>query len=160
MLLGLGLYGIAFGGVSPLPLALTSAGLALAAVSLLDYPRHTHFGPDGIARACFLRRHHLPWSSVTALERAAASRLAMRRSLLAGGQHDREARTSRYGGLVARGHGKRRYLLADRVESRAEYDRLARLVAQWAPEVQVRAARPPESAAPSDLYRRRQTRVP
>ncbi|HLF42418.1 MAG TPA: hypothetical protein VJA46_02690 [Acidimicrobiia bacterium] len=63
-----------------------------------------------------------------------------------------------FGGLVAV-VGRRRYLLVNQVEGPGEYDELAAAVKKWSAATLLRAARPPESASPSYLYRRRIRRL-
>jgi hypothetical protein len=145
------------GEVRPLPLLLTILGLALGAIAAIDFPRRSHFHRRGITRVCLLRAQLLPWERIVAIERtapSAAGRLrAIRAGRTAGGGTPRPGPAS--GGLVARGNGRTRWLLTDRVEGALEHDRLRRLVKAVAVETPMRAQRPPDDAAPSDLYRTR-----
>lgn len=131
-------------------------GLGLGAVTLYDYPRRTEFAPDGVHRVCMLRRQVLPWSEIVAIERTGGSaREALRRR----GEHTPTPTTPR-GGLVARGFGKRRFLLTDRVESRREFEDLQALMAELEVATSLRARRPSAEAPPTDLYRRKAGRPP
>ncbi len=141
------------GGPRPFPAVLATAGLVLGAVVLTDLPRRAEFDADGITRVCWTRRQRLPWDTVATLERTRPGSATRTRNLV----DRREGRDPVVaGGLVARGRGKHRWLLTDRVESRAEHDRLADLVATLGSPVALRATRPNEAAPPTDLYRRRQ----
>lgn len=151
-LLALGGGALAQGGPRPFTLVLLAAGVGLGLVSVLDLPRRSEIGTDGITRVCLLRRHLLPWDTLAAIERARPARATVLRNTL-----DRREGRERHvsGGLVARGRGnKRRWLLTDQVESRDEHDRLVALVARLQPTLRVRAPRPHASASPTDLYRR------
>jgi hypothetical protein len=121
-------------------------GSLLAFVALFDMPLRTEFSREGITRVCAVRRHRIPWSRVTGLERAPSR--ATRRD-----PRDPE-RLRRPGGMVAR-IGRRRYLLANRCEGALEYDRLVVAVRNWDDVVTVRARRPPLTTPPTHLYRRR-----
>ncbi|HEX2028792.1 MAG TPA: hypothetical protein VHF25_12430 [Nitriliruptorales bacterium] len=152
VLLVLGGYGLAEGGLRPVPAVVFASGLVLAGVALLDYPRHARFLPEGVERVCLMRRQLLPWTRIDALERASRSRIGSRRRDSHGADH--APVRARSGGLVAR-CGARRYLLVDQRESRAEFQRLRALLAAWAPDTLLRASEPVDDAPPSDLYRRR-----
>lgn len=131
-----------------LPASILLAGCVLAVGVLLDFPRHTRFTPVGIVRRCALRAHHIPWAEDITIERAPATTVDRVRSLKQGATHAGPS-----GGLVARGTGRRRWLLTDRVESEPEYEAVAALVeAQGAT---LRAARPRAGTPPTNLYRRR-----
>lgn len=131
-----------------LPAIILLAGSGLAVGVLFDFPRRTRFGGDGIARICAVRTHHIPWADALALERAPATTVDRVRSLKQGSPGAGPS-----GGLVARGRGRRRWLLTDRVESEPEYDAIAALVARQG--TALRAARPRVGTPPTDLYRRR-----
>lgn len=131
-----------------LPATILLAGSVLAFGVLLDFPRRTRFAANGIVRICPVRAHHIPWSDAIALERAPATTVDRVRALKQGSP---DAGPS--GGLVARGPGRRRWLLTDRVESELEYDALAALLAVNG--TSLRAARPRTGTPPTDLYRRR-----
>lgn len=119
-------------GPHPVPLAGMLAGVLAALVVAYDQPLRCEFAPDGIVRVCPLRRQHLDWDDIVALER-------LRRG----------------GGLVARLASGRRIVLVDRREGHAEHQRLRALVAEAAPGLAVSADEPPLDARPTDLYRRR-----
>jgi hypothetical protein len=143
------------GRVRAVPLVIALLGLGLGAVAALDYPRRCRFDGSGVTRICALRSHVLAWADIVAIERTAPSTAGRLRQLRAGSS-DRPRHAS--GGLVARGPGRKRWLLTDRIEGAAEYERLRQLVQriQAADEMTaLRAGRPPDDAAPSDLYRRR-----
>lgn len=136
------------GGFRWLPASILVAGCVLAIGVLLDFPRHTRFTASGIVRRCALRAHHIPWADALAIERAPATTVDRVRSLKQESPHAGPS-----GGLVARGPGRRRWLLTDRVESELEYDALAALLADNG--TSLRAARPRMGTPPTDLYRRR-----
>lgn len=123
-------------------------GLGLGTVTLLDYPRRAEFDAEGVTRVCMLRRQAIPWSELVAIERTGGSARQALRSRREG------AHTVPRGGLVARGHGKRRHLLTDRVESRREYEELQALMDHLDVATRLRAGRPSAEAPPTDLYRR------
>lgn len=172
LLVVLGGLATADAGPHPIALALMATGVALEAVSLLDFPLSAVFGPEGIERRCLLRRRRLAWSEVDDLRRAPGPRL--RRVPVAHGERHAASpapgaargrpRRGRGGagpgsrpapgGLVA-ARGRRRYLLVDRVEGGEEYDALVRGVSAWAPGLAVHALRPPDGTPPTWLYRRR-----
>jgi hypothetical protein len=152
-LLLLGGAALADGGLRWFPAVLVLAGGVLAIVAVGDLPRRSVFDRDGITRVCWLRRQHVPWGRVLTIERTRPGTGARTRNLV-DRREGREPVVS--GGLVARGRGKRRWLLTDRVESRAEHDRLVALVASLEAPVTVRASPPHAAAPPTDLYRRRQ----
>ncbi len=118
------------------------AGVCLTLVALFDYPVSSELDARGVTRRAVLRRHRLTWTEVEQLTRARPS-VAVR------------MRGVEPGGLVAK-VGRRRYLLVDRCESRAEFHELERVLADVATEVRFdRLAVPPESVAPTWLYRRK-----
>jgi len=143
-------------------LAFEVVGLGVVAFGLLvggsiggllagrNFPRHVVFGPGGIERRCLLRRHVLPYTDVSAIRRAPAPRSAVAR---AARSKDPAARARASSGLLAAGHGRRRWMLTDQPESREEYDRLAGLLIRYGPTT-LEAARPPAGTAPTTLYRR------
>lgn len=157
---GLGGWVLATRGLHPVPLGLVVLATVLAAVVLADYPLSSRFAADGIERRCPLRRHHLAWDGIDALQRAAGSRLRRRLVPVAGedeGAGPRRRLVASPGGLVAV-RGRRRYLLVDQPESPEEHDVLLALVAAAAPGVAVVAPRPPAGVPPTWLYRRRPPR--
>ncbi|MEX0834583.1 MAG: hypothetical protein WD010_00715 [Nitriliruptor sp.] len=150
-LLLLGGAALLAGGLRPFPALLAFVGAVLAIVVLADLPRRVEFDATGITRVCWVRRQHLTWDEVATIERTRPGTATRTRNLV----DRREGREPFVaGGLVARGRGKRRWLLTDRVESRAEHDRLAALVTALGASVTLRAARPHQAAPPTDLYRR------
>lgn len=150
------LGGVAVDGVGfrPVPAALLLIGAVLAIVVLTDLPRHSRFTPDGVVRVCLLRTHRLPWSRLVAIERTRPNTMNLVRNLA---ERDREARQAS-GGLIAQGPGRRRWLLTDNLESRAEHDELARFIDRHEIPVPLRAPRPHADAPPTHLYRRRRDR--
>jgi hypothetical protein len=150
-LLGLGGLAIRDGGVRAFPLLLVALGVVLLLVVLFDYPHTATVGRQGISRQALLRTQLLPWDRLVALERTRPATATVLRNLT-----DRHADPQVSGGLVARGRGRRRWLLTDRVESRIEYDRLVALLAEMDGPVGLHAARPHAEAAPTFLYRRRE----
>ncbi len=133
-----------------LPGLLLGFGLMLAAGLLVDFPRHTRFGAEGMTRVCALRRQRIPWSDTVAIERAPASTTDRLRSL-----RENNQRPIPSGGLVATGTGRRRWLLTDRAESTMEYEALAALLAEQEAGTVLRAGRPRTDNPPTSLYRRR-----
>lgn len=121
-----------------------------------DFPRHVVFGPEGIERRCLLRRHVLPYTEVAAIRRAPAPRLGAARAARSSDPAERSRVRS---GLVAAGPGRRRWMLTDQPESRAEYDRLAALLIAHGPTA-LEAARPPAGTTPTSLYRRQPPPLP
>ncbi len=149
-LLGLGALALGDGGLRLLPSLLVLAGLGLLLVALLDYPYTVTVSHGGITRHSVLRTQTLPWEALVALERTRPATSAVMRNLT-----DRQADPQISGGLVARGRGRRRWLLTDRVESRMEHDRLVALLRTLGEPVELRAVRPHAEAPPTFLYRRR-----
>jgi hypothetical protein len=152
-LIALGGAAVAAGGFRLLPAALLVGGIGLALVVLFDLPRRTVFDRGGLTRVCWLRRQRLPWDRIVALERTRPSSVSVARNAMQREDGPRDPRVS--GGLVARGSGRRRWLLSDQVEARSEHDRLRALLDEVPSAVALRAPRPHESAPPTDLYRRR-----
>lgn len=132
------------------PGLLLVGGLLLAAGLLVDFPRHTRFGTEGMTRVCALRRQCIPWSEAVAIERAPASTTDRLRSL-----RENRQRPIPSGGLVATGTGRRRWLLTDRAESTMEYEALSALLAEQQAVTVLRAGRPRDENPPTTLYRRR-----
>jgi hypothetical protein len=155
LLVVIGGAAIADGGPRLFPVALVIAGVALGSIVVGDLPRRTEFSLGGITRVCILRRQHLPWSRVLAIERTQPGTATRTRNLL-----DRRSSATPVvsGGLVARGRGKRRWLLTDRVESRREHELLSALVERVEAPVALTAEAPRQDAPPTDLYRRRRGR--
>lgn len=130
---GLGTLGVGAlvqGGVAPWPVAVLLLGLLALGVLLLDLPRRTEVGVDGIDRVCLLRRGRIPWGRVIAIER-------QRRRLAGPGT----------GGLVVLGR-RGRWLLTTSAEPPHVHARLARVVARHAPSVRMLAEAPAVSSDP------------
>ena len=154
-LLLFGWVGLSSGG-STVGAVLVALGVLTGGWAVHQFPRHVVVGPGGIARRCLLRTHHLDYGEVVAIRRAPGSRLATARALRSQDPADRARIRS---GLLAVGHGRRRWMLTDQPESREEYDHLATLlVANGATALE--AARPQPGAAPTSLYRRRAPSLP
>lgn len=153
LVLALGGAAVVTTGTGPVPTVLLLLGVVLSGVVVLDLPRHTRFTPASVTRVCLLRRHELPWAELVAIERTRPSTLIAARNLT---ESDRNARRVS-GGLIARGAGRRRWLLTDNLEGRAEHDALASLLERHEIPVPLRAPRPHAEAPPTDLYRRRRS---
>lgn len=138
-LLALGLAGLRGGG-GVVPVVITILGGGTALVVLLDLPVRSEFTEEGIVRVCPLRRQHLPWSRVVAVERVGG----MPRRSDDDGEQRAPARTR---GLAARTGPRRVHLLVDRRESHAEWDVLRSLLKDRA--TQLRATQPPLEAPPA-----------
>lgn len=149
LLLGYAVLLVSSDGAGPIAVGALAIGLGLAVVAVLDYPIRSELSAEGVRRVCLLRSQLLPWSELVAIERAPGSaRSALRRR-----REDGQPKVVT-GGLVARGRGRRRYLLTDRIESRREYDAIRALFDRLELATNLRAARPAEDAPPTDLYRR------
>lgn len=140
-LLVVALLGFAFGDGFVGPSLLVLGGLALLAIAAWDYPHRVEFTADGIVRVCALRRHVLAWDELVAIERGGRRRRPPRRSLPSQ-RTPTEVPVAR-GGLVARGTGRRRWQLTDRLEGHAQHAELRRLVQWYAEATQLRAPVPP-----------------
>ena len=149
----IGVLGSARFGVNLVTFLLTIAGLAVAVTLLFDFPHRTTFDRTGFVRRCPLRRQRVDWGEVASLDRTPPKAAAVLRNLGARSRDDAEPEVS--GALVARGSGRRRWLLTDRVESREEHDELVELLASSDAEVEVYAERPHEQAVSPSRYRRR-----
>ena len=139
VLLTLGVVGLT-GGVRTFPVVLTGFGIVALAVVLFDLPVRSEFDDRGVTRVCLLRRQHLVWGEVVAVERSGG--LPQRPD--ADGTR-KPPGTSR--GLVARTGPRRVHLLVDRRESHAEWDALRTLLKDRG--TQLRARQPPLEAAPA-----------
>ena len=155
ILLGVAAAGfVRAGEARPVPLVLAVVGAAVLVTQLLDFPIVTVFGADGVQRRCVLRRQVLSWDDIGAIARPG--------TILGGGSArlrsfaGAEGPTATRQGLVAEvGERRRRYLLTDHVEGRAEYDAIERGLRIWSPSTPLRASRPPEGTAPTFVYKRR-----
>lgn len=149
----LGAFALLIGGIASfiavglrvLPAILLLAGVVAVAGMLLDYPIASRFDARGVERRPVLRRQRLTWDRI---DRITRSRPSIRASL----------RQLSPGGLVAV-VGRRRYLLVDRVESPAEFDRLEDLVKEFTEHERLDdVVRPGADVSPTWLYRRRRWR--
>ena len=150
LLTALGAYAVADGAAIGSALLLL-AGLGTGAVVAVDLPLRTEFDEDGCTRVCLVRRHHLPWGQVVAIERFGGR--PRRRS------QDEPPPPSSTRGLAARTGPRRLHLLVDRRESHAEWDVLRALLKHRA--TNLRAGAPPLAAQPAGrgpraLHRRSQ----
>lgn len=141
LVLGFGGIGIGGVGVRLWPLLVLGLGAVLLIVVLVDYPFCAVFGRECVERRCLVRTERLAWSRIGLLGRPAYS-----------GRFGRLGRSTT--GLVA-AVGRRRYLLTDRMESRAEHQALLRLMGEWATETPVEASLPPDDWPPTWLYKKR-----
>lgn len=145
LLLAFGGIGALGAGLRAIPAVALALGIGLLLVVVFDYPMRTVFGQESIDRKCLGRTERLEWSQVGLVGRPAYS-----------------ARLGRLGrtttGLVA-AVGRRRYLLTDRMESKAEHQALLRVIAAWAEGTPVEATQPPDDWPPTWLYKRRQGRT-
>ena len=155
-LLLLGLLALTSTGTGAVTWTLLVAGTGTAVLAGRNFPRHVVVGPDGIERRCLLRRHVLPFSEVAAIQRAPTPRLA---AVRAARSSDPAERQRIRGGLLAAGHGRRRWMLTDQPESREEYDHLAALLVAGGV-TDLRATRPAPGTTPTSLYRRRTPPLP
>jgi hypothetical protein len=114
---------------------------------LLDHPHRTMFDPTGVTRVCWLRHHHIGWTKINRLSRGRGSSLANPRR--------KEGPSARATGPLVAVVGRRRYLLIDQCESRAEYEALRKSLDEWGVKASLTATPPPMDAPPTDLYRRR-----
>lgn len=148
-LLGFGGAGVGRGSLL-LPGILLVLGAAAGLVVLLDLPLRSEFTRSGVTRICALRRTHLAWSEVVAIER-----LGLQSALRSRRGDDKPVR----GGLAARTGPRRLHLLVDRRESHAEFAALRDLLKGRA--TQLRAKQPPIDAPPAgrgpDALHRRQS---
>lgn len=139
LLLAFGLWGLARSG-GAVATVITLLGAAIAVVALVDLPLRTEFDTDGCTRVCVLRRHHLPWTQVVAVERVGGPP----------SRPDKDGTRKPPGparGLAARTGPRRVHLLVDRRESYREHKALGALLADRA--TQLRAAEPPLDATPA-----------
>ena len=136
---GFGLWAVVAVGPAPVPVIVLVLGVFVLAVMVADFPLSAEIGRDGVTRRTMLRAHHLPWTRIRMLSRG---RPAVR------------VRSLTPGPLVAV-VGRRRYLLVDQVESRAEFDDLVDLLRSIGRLVDAEELLPPpEGAAPTWVYRR------
>lgn len=139
-------------GIGPVAIVVGVVAVVLLAIQLLDVPVATRFGEGGAERRMPLRRHRIAWADVRQLTRTSGRFVSKARW-----SSDSAIRMNR-GGLVAV-IGRRRYLLVDHAESRAEFDRLHELLERVAPELADDTLMPPADAPPTHLYRRRHWRT-
>jgi hypothetical protein len=121
ILVALGAYGTAGGGTSSPGFWILLLGLGLLAAAAWTLPWEATIDADGVHVRTLLRRQHLAWDDIVAIER--------HRRIRGGGP------------LVARTAAARRIAITDRVERPAEWDELKELVERHAPGVAV--ATPP-----------------
>jgi hypothetical protein len=134
-----GVVSVMGSGGAALSFVVLVLGALLFGGVLADYPIASTFSAHGVQRRPLLRRHLFPWGSFI-VSRARPSLRVVHRELSPGG-------------LVAV-VGRRRYLLVDRVESGAEFDRLEALCRAWGVEASL-GMRPADTVTPTWLYRRK-----
>jgi hypothetical protein len=149
LLIVIGTASVVTVGRHPVPLVLVGLGVVLLLVAAIDVPYRVDFSPRGIRRVCLLRTASIAWEDVVAIQRGRPTAASTLRNLRP--EPNEEARVS--GGLLARGRGRRRWLLTDVVESQDEHDRLRELLATVTTPVAMRAPRPHREAPPTDVYR-------
>lgn len=167
LLIAIGMAALTTNGARPVPVALVAIGVLLGATAALRLPRSTRLDEAGITQVCLLARRQLTWAQVTAIARTpprAAERLRRARDARqfapegpGPDPHDPAAdiSTARSGGLIAITSRRRRWLLADQIESQREYDAIAALLRHVTDAPALRASRPAPGVPPTDLYRRR-----
>ncbi len=128
-------------GFTVFPTIVLGAGLLFVATVVFDYPVASTFTPDGVERRMMLRRQHWSWSDVRQLSRARPGVTKGIRGL-------------KHGGLVAV-VGRRRYLLVDQCESRAEYDEVLEIIADQAADLGISGLGEPEDSVPPTWVSRR-----
>lgn len=141
-------------GVRAVPLVFLLVGVVTGGVSLLTFPRRSIISTDGVTRVCWGRRQHLTWDDVRVITRAPKNRRHAKQDLRARSRGEpAEPTATGTSGLLAKSHGRRRWLLTDQAESQFEYDEVAAILDQ-VPGTSLRARRPPADSTPTDLYRR------
>jgi hypothetical protein len=144
-ILGAGAFGVAHVGFRVLPTIILVVGLFLSTVMLGDFPVSSRFTPVGVERRMLLRRQWFDWEEVKQLSRARPSIGRLDRGIEHGG--------------LALVQGRRRYLLVDRLESCAEFERMVEVVDSGASDVGTdMLLRPGAKVPPTWLYRRRRWR--
>lgn len=141
------------------PLLFTILGGGALAWIAWDVPSRVEVGPDGVTRVCVLRRDHLPWGELVAIERHARRAPKREDGRKAPGDDTAAAkqRKGSRGGLTARGTGRRSWQLTDRAEGYRQYEALRRIMARHAPATLLRAGAPPQARRDSRPLRRRPT---
>lgn len=143
-----GLFGLWTVGPRSVPVLLSIVGWSAVLAVAVDVPLAATFSEAGVERRMVLRRQTLAWRDDDRLTRSRPSLLRFEREI----QH---------GGLVLR-RRRRRYLLVDRTESAAEFDRLVEVLEGGdRPCVTLGASmlpRPSDRIPPTWLYRRRRWR--
>jgi hypothetical protein len=142
-LTGVGVLAIVAEGMNVISLVLVLIGGLLLLTTMFDFPIWTSFDHEGIVRRTVLRAHRLPWSRLTTVARAPASRL--------------KPRNMRRAGPLVATIGRRRYLLLDCPEGPDEYNAV-RSYASAADNGPLMQAEPPaEGTAPTWLYHRKRS---
>ena len=135
-LIGAGVYSVSRSSIG---VVIGVLGVVLVAVMLFDVPLSTRFDRHGFTRRMVLRRQIVDWDRVDRLGRTPPPVLRRR---------------SGPGGLLA-WVGRRRYLLCDRCESRAEYRGLRDILEAVSPALADSVAPPTVDRVPTSTYRRR-----
>jgi hypothetical protein len=141
---GAGTYGVIAAGFTLIPTTIFVVGWVFVLTMAFDFPIASRFTRAGVERRMFLRRHHIPWSEVEQLTRTRPTMIKIDRRL-------------EHGSLAAK-RGRRRYLLVDRLESAAEFDRVVDIVEAAGSDGEhvgvSMLPRPGEKVPPTWLYRR------
>ncbi len=154
LLVALGAIAMNAVGVRPIPLLFVAVGVTTGAISLTTFPRRTIISSDGLTRVCWGRRQHLDWRDVRVVTRAPKNRRHAKQDLRARTRGEPvESTAIGASGLLAKGHGRRTWILTDQAESQLEYDAVAAIL-DLVPNTSLRARRPPADSTPTDLYRR------
>ena len=140
-LMGLGVLAVVAEGMNAFSLVLVVVGGLLLLTTLFDFPIWTSFDHEGIVRRTVLRAHRLPWSRITTVARAPASRL--------------KPRNMRRAGPLVATIGRRRYLLLDCVEGPDEYDAVHAYASAADNGPLMQAEQPADGTAPTWLYHRK-----
>ncbi|MGB0112436.1 MAG: hypothetical protein WBP59_04400 [Ilumatobacteraceae bacterium] len=139
LVLGGGLLAVGVAGWTVFSSLVVMVGVVLCVVVAFDYPVASTFDVEGVTRRMLLRRSTLEWQRVAQLSRTRPGVTSSLRKLS-------------HGGLVAV-VGRRRYLLADRCESLAEFEAIESVLVDQ-PDLIDMVPRPVASVEPSWLYRR------
>ena len=140
VLSGFGLWAVVAVGPAPVPVIVLGLGVFVLAVMAADFPLSAEITRDGVTRRTMVRSQHLPWERVRMLSRGRPAVRVRSRSITPGP-------------LVAV-VGRRRYLLIDQVESRAEFDELVDLLRSIDRLVDAEELMPPPGGtAPTWVYR-------
>lgn len=152
-LIALALSAILTGPVTPLAIGALVTGIILLAIMVFDFPLATVFCAVGLQRRMIGRHQWVGWDRLDRLARGRSSVFVTMWGRRRAGDSTLQVR----GGLVAV-VGRRRYLLADQTESRAEFERIRALCGVHLPGYELGHLAPSGEPAPTWLYRRRRHR--